>query len=204
MIDSRACGSKTGWSHDANERQTRDNDLIMPNIFASLVLYSYPLVVFLLFRRLDRPQALIWSIMAGYLFLPEQTGIDLPLLPALDKTLIPSLSAAVMCLDLPERPGGSRRAGARVKAQGRMSHAVRGDRLRELGFGCHEEIDAVVQRGRQIRQMLGQRDDDWDKWVAAPAPLGRRKRAVTVDEDEDGEDDGEGGGKKKAKKAVKA
>ncbi|KAJ9139243.1 hypothetical protein NKR19_g7547 [Coniochaeta hoffmannii] len=82
--------------------------------------------------------------------------------------------------------------------------AVRGDRLHELGFGCHDEIDAVVQRGRQIRQMLGQRDDDWDKWVAAPAPLGRRKRALTVDEDEDGEDDGDGGGRKRAKKAAKA
>ena len=104
----------------------------MPNLFASLVLYSYPLVVFLLFRRLDRPQALIWSIMAGYLFLPEQTGIDLPLLPALDKTLIPSLSAAVMCLILPERQAGSRRAATRVEAQGRMSHAVRGDKLADL------------------------------------------------------------------------
>lgn len=69
----------------------------MPNLFAYIVLFSYPLVVIVLFRRLPLPQALVWSIMGGYLFLPEHTEIDLPLLPALDKVLIPSLVAAIMC-----------------------------------------------------------------------------------------------------------
>ncbi|MFZ3583936.1 hypothetical protein ACOI1H_17440 [Loktanella sp. DJP18] len=84
----------------------------MPNLFAFVVIYSYPLVVLALFLRLDRPRALIWSIMLGYLFLPEGTGIDLPLLPPLDKTLIPSLSAAVMCWLVPEHGPLPRRAAA--------------------------------------------------------------------------------------------
>lgn len=86
----------------------------MPNIFAYVVLFSYPLVVMVLFRRLQLPQALVWSIMTGYLFLPEQTFIDLPLLPAFDKVLIPSLTAAVMCWLTPP-PMQSRRAGGATR-----------------------------------------------------------------------------------------
>ncbi|MCK0093980.1 O-antigen ligase family protein [Yoonia sp. F2084L] len=70
----------------------------MPNTFAFIVLFSFPIVVIVLFRRLPLEQALIWSILSGYLFLPELTEVDLPLLPALDKTLVPSLMAGIMCL----------------------------------------------------------------------------------------------------------
>lgn len=83
----------------------------MPNIFAYIVLFSYPLIVMVLFRRLPLPQALVWSVMGGYLFLPEQTEVDLPLLPAFDKVLIPSLTAAVMCWLTPP-PLQPRRAAA--------------------------------------------------------------------------------------------
>ena len=68
----------------------------MPNGFAYLVLLSWPLVVILLFRVLPLPRAIAWTIVAGYLFLPEQTGFDFPLLPPIDKTLVPAVSAAVM------------------------------------------------------------------------------------------------------------
>lgn len=70
----------------------------MPSTFAYLVLFSWPLVVFILFRKLPIANALIWSIVAGYLLLPEGTGIDFPLLPAFDKSLIPAATAGVMCL----------------------------------------------------------------------------------------------------------
>ena len=81
----------------------------MPNLFAHLVLYSFPLVVLVLFKRLPRHEALIWSVLGGYLFLPEQTGIDLPLLPELNKVLIPSLTAAILCLVLPDATAMPRR-----------------------------------------------------------------------------------------------
>jgi len=68
----------------------------MPNGFAYLVLLSWPLVAVMLFRVLPLPKAIAWTIIAGYLFLPEQTGFDLPVLPTIDKTLVPALSAAVL------------------------------------------------------------------------------------------------------------
>ncbi len=68
----------------------------MPNGFAYLVLLSWPLVAIVLFRVMSLPRAIAWTIIAGYLLLPARAGIDLPLLPALDKTLIPALSAAVL------------------------------------------------------------------------------------------------------------
>lgn len=83
----------------------------MPNIFAYIVLFSYPIIVVVLFRRLPLPQALVWSVMGGYLFLPEGTEVDLPLLPSFDKVLIPSLTAALMCWLTPP-PVQPRRATA--------------------------------------------------------------------------------------------
>ncbi|WP_120500227.1 O-antigen ligase family protein [Roseovarius sp. EL26] len=70
----------------------------MPNGFAHIVLYSWPLVAFLLFRSLPVRPALIWTIVAGYLLLPSKVGFDLPALPTVDKDLIPIISAALMCL----------------------------------------------------------------------------------------------------------
>ena len=70
----------------------------MPNSFAYIMLFAWPFVVFFLFRQLPLQKALIWSILGGYLILPVKTEIDFPLIPALDKTLIPSLAAFVMCL----------------------------------------------------------------------------------------------------------
>jgi hypothetical protein len=70
----------------------------MPNAFAYLVFYSWPIVVMLLFWKLPMPRALVVSILGGYLFLPERVGLDLPILPTLDKTLMPSLVAGIMCL----------------------------------------------------------------------------------------------------------
>ena len=81
----------------------------MPNTFAYIALFSWPVVVFALFRMMPRAQALIASILGGYLLLPYGVGIDLPMLPTFDKTLIPALSAAVMCLLIPGAQGRRRR-----------------------------------------------------------------------------------------------
>ncbi|WP_096787991.1 hypothetical protein [Rhodobacter sp. CZR27] len=91
----------------------------MPNLFAYLALLAWPLVVFVMFRRLSLPTALVWSILGGYLFLPSLPVFDLPALPAVDKTLIPSLSAAVMCLAVSRRERLLQRTGQRRKADRR-------------------------------------------------------------------------------------
>ncbi|UXU76138.1 MULTISPECIES: hypothetical protein [unclassified Paracoccus (in: a-proteobacteria)] len=64
-------------------------------VFAFLVLLFYPLVVAVLFARLDRVRALIWSILAGYLLLPQLIEIDLPGFPGLNKAVIPATAAAI-------------------------------------------------------------------------------------------------------------
>lgn len=74
----------------------------MPNTFAYIVLFGWPLVVFFLFRVMARAEALVWSIIGGYLLLPSGVGINPPVLPTFDKTFIPAASAAVMCLLAPK------------------------------------------------------------------------------------------------------
>ena len=69
----------------------------MPNAFAYIMLFGWPLVVAVLFHALPLQKALIWSLVAGYLLLPSNMGVNLPMVPTIDKTLVPSLSAALMC-----------------------------------------------------------------------------------------------------------
>ncbi len=68
----------------------------MPNPFAYLMLAIWPLVTLLMFRRMSVERALIWSILGGYLFLPPLAEFNLPLVPSMDKTSIPALSAALV------------------------------------------------------------------------------------------------------------
>jgi hypothetical protein len=58
-----------------------------------VALFSWPLISVILFNRYSIHVAVMLTILVGYLFLPEKTSIDLPLLPPLGKATIPSLSA---------------------------------------------------------------------------------------------------------------
>lgn len=80
------------------------------NALAYIALFSWPLVVFLLFRKLPRNAALIWSILGGYLLLPFGVAVKIKMIPAFDKDLLPAVSAAVMCLLLVDHSGTRRRA----------------------------------------------------------------------------------------------
>lgn len=71
----------------------------MPNPIAFLALASFPLVVMALFGRLPLDRALIWSVLIGYLFLPEPPAVfDLPAAPPLTKHNIPALMAFLIVL----------------------------------------------------------------------------------------------------------
>jgi hypothetical protein len=69
----------------------------MPNTFAYLVLLSFPLFAVLLFRVLPLQRALIWTLVTGHLLLPSSTSIKIPMLPAIDRSLIAAVSALVLC-----------------------------------------------------------------------------------------------------------
>ena len=80
----------------------------MPNAFAYLVFWSWPLVTAGFFSRFRLETALTLTIVAGYLFVPGRVSLNLPGLPTFDKHLVPALAALVFCLlnqqrDLPGR-----------------------------------------------------------------------------------------------------
>ncbi|RLJ36205.1 hypothetical protein BCF46_3895 [Litoreibacter meonggei] len=62
-------------------------------MFAYFALFSWPVVVFILFARLKATDALIWSILGGYLLLPVRTLYNPPILPTLDKSSVPAIAA---------------------------------------------------------------------------------------------------------------
>ncbi len=68
------------------------------NNIALLALLTWPLVVFFLFRALTVERALIWSILGGYMLLPQLSEINLPGIPAFNKETIPNLAAFAGCL----------------------------------------------------------------------------------------------------------
>lgn len=68
------------------------------NTTALVVLLAWPLVIAVLFRKLPIERALIWSILSAYMFMPQLSAIDLPVVPPLDKVSIPNLSAFAACM----------------------------------------------------------------------------------------------------------
>lgn len=68
------------------------------NILALLMLLVWPGVVVVMFRTLPLERALIWSILGGYMILPQLTQIDPPVIPAFDKVTIPNLTAFACCV----------------------------------------------------------------------------------------------------------
>lgn len=82
----------------------------MGNSFAVIMILTWPLVAALLFSRLPPLNAIIWTLLGGYLVLPPVVAIDLPLI-MLNKESITSLSALVgAVLTAPRGGGGSRKA----------------------------------------------------------------------------------------------
>lgn len=69
----------------------------MPNPFAYLVLLSFPLLAVLLFRLLPLQRALIWTLLSGHLLLPSSTYLKIPMVPAIDRSLVPAVSAMILC-----------------------------------------------------------------------------------------------------------
>lgn len=74
---------------------------------ASIVLYGWPLVVIVLFRRLPLPEAITASVLFGFLLLPTQTGFSVTGLPGFDKDFIPVLAATILAFMAMSRPANA-------------------------------------------------------------------------------------------------
>ena len=72
---------------------------------AWIALLIWPFVSILFFRLMSVPSALTATIVGGYLFLPEQTALNLRALPPLDKATIPAISALLSLAAVGRRPG---------------------------------------------------------------------------------------------------
>ena len=98
----------------------------MPNLFAYIVLFGWPVVAWVLFRRLPPGKATVATILWGYLLLPERPVINPPMLPPIGKELIPSLSAAVMLwltgLRQSRQGAAARGTGRKITPTSRMTH----------------------------------------------------------------------------------
>ncbi|MCP5037829.1 MAG: hypothetical protein GY945_09550 [Rhodobacteraceae bacterium] len=90
----------------------------MPNILASFMLAIWPLVALVLFRRLRPAQAVVWTLLAGYLILPPPpAAFDFPLFPPFNKVTIPSLSAFLLVIV-------TTRQNVRLIPQSRLAQAL--------------------------------------------------------------------------------
>lgn len=77
----------------------------MPNLFAYLMIFSWPLIAVALFRLLSFERALVWTIIGAHMLLPSETGIKLPGIPTIDRASVAALSALALCAFLaPPRP----------------------------------------------------------------------------------------------------
>lgn len=76
----------------------------MPNAFASLMLLIWPLVCLRLLRKLPLERAILWCLFGGMLILPPVAAFDLPLVPAMDKFSIPSVSVMAILIFVLKTP----------------------------------------------------------------------------------------------------
>lgn len=64
----------------------------MPNLFAYIALLSWPLIIFYFFRKKGIVSGILLSMLGAAMFLPAGFNIDPPLLPALDKFSITTIT----------------------------------------------------------------------------------------------------------------
>lgn len=57
-----------------------------------LALYSWPIVSLFLLRKYQLTLAILLALLLGYMFLPSRFAIDFPLIPPIDKNVIPAMT----------------------------------------------------------------------------------------------------------------
>lgn len=137
-----------------------------------LALYAWPAISLVILRWLRLPLAILVVLLAGYMFLPTRFAIDFPLVPPLDKHVLPVLSvAAVVVLlgaryvDVPQLPGyapRSRLAQLMIVAMvlGAVGIALTNDDpivtpLEVLqGLGLHEGFSMALNTALMILPLL--------------------------------------------------
>lgn len=80
-----------------------------------LALYSWPVIAFVIFRKRELAVAVTGCIVAGFLLLPPNVAVDLPMLPAINKGSVASLSAFIVAAFILRKRGYNQPAGPTVR-----------------------------------------------------------------------------------------
>ena len=75
----------------------------MPNTFAHIALFSWPLMAIIFFVMFPPRWACALTLVGGEMFLPPVFSVDLKGLPPIDKNLMASIAAIVACLIIKPR-----------------------------------------------------------------------------------------------------
>jgi hypothetical protein len=73
------------------------------NWFATVAIFTWPIVAIILYRTRSFSEATLWTILGGLLVLPSNISIKLEMIPAFDKNSIPNLCALTGCIALASR-----------------------------------------------------------------------------------------------------
>ena len=74
------------------------------NLVTISALLAWPVVALWLYKTRPIGLATLWTILGGYLFLPELAGFKIPIIPNLAKNSIPSFAALCGCMIVARRP----------------------------------------------------------------------------------------------------
>jgi hypothetical protein len=148
-----------------------------PTLTATIALLGWPLVVVWLFSARPRNEALIWSILAGFLLLPVRAAIKFEGIPEFDKASIPSLACLFALLLAGWRPRVGNRLGLLqvlliiyllgpfITSLRNVDPIVLGDDSVLPALGAYDGFSAVVAQLIQLlpfffaRQLLAHADD---------------------------------------------
>lgn len=73
----------------------------------TIAIFSWPIVVIVLFQKYSQHMAVAVSIVAAYLLLPVQGGVDLPLLPPINKNTVVVIAILIVVLSMGKTAGAS-------------------------------------------------------------------------------------------------
>jgi hypothetical protein len=74
------------------------------NLVTLFALLSWPVVAVWLYRTRSVAEATLWTILGGFLLLPEAASIKIPMVPEFDKNSIPNLAAYFGCIMCARKP----------------------------------------------------------------------------------------------------
>src|ERR1022692_1361337 len=74
------------------------------NWIAIAAFTAWPLVSLWLYINLPVAEATIWTILGGFMFLPDQAMVKFAMIPAFDKNSIPNICAFIGCMTIARRP----------------------------------------------------------------------------------------------------